>query len=181
MRSAIGGTAAAGVVVAHELAYRFTLPDAHHRAEVLDATGHGYWHWLIALTLGAAVAGLCRIARGREPEPLLTRTVLRLCLIQVAAFLVLESSERMLTGSHGGSLLREPAVQLGLVLQVAAAVIGAVALKLFTRVVALLRTTSRSLSEGRVLAIPLPAARVLVRTRPAAVPAAPRGPPVGVL
>ncbi len=136
----LGGLAFSGVVLAHLLAYLVIAPDAHHRAELLTSTGHGSWALAIAIALGSLVMAFggvaLRIARrdvGLPPRVL--GSFLRLGVLQLTGFAVLELAERAFV--HGAPLevVTEPVFGLGLALQVVVAFVAAVLLVTFARVI----------------------------------------------
>lgn len=137
----LGGLAFSGVVVAHLLAFFLIAPDAHHRQELLAATGHGSWTGVVALALGTLVAVLAGVAlrgasRGRDPRRLsVLSCAIRLVLLQTIAFTVLESGERMLHGGASLQMFQEPVFVIGLLVQGLVAVSAAILIVLFRRAV----------------------------------------------
>ena len=133
-RLRLGALGAGGVALTHCVAYYLAVPDGHHRAEVLQSSGHGYWPVLmtIALGLGVAALGSSIVDRGAPSV-----TFARLATLQCGAWVVLETAERMISGHGVSGLLGEPVVWVGLALQVLAAGIGAA---LVRAVVSLART-----------------------------------------
>ena len=137
----LGGLASGGVVAAHWLAYRLTTPAGHHESEILHSTGHRYWTWFMALALGALVAGLAGFAHQRlraiapvGPGALYRYSLGRLIALQATGFLLLEIFERL--ASHGSlDLAHQPAVVLGVALQILIAFAGALLLVAFGRVI----------------------------------------------
>ena len=138
-------------MAAHWLAYRLTTPAGHHESEILHATGHGYWTWFVAVALGALVAGLAGFAHqrmhARAPmgaSALYRYSLGRLITLQAVGFLLLEIIERL---ASGGSLdlAHQPAVVLGVGLQILIAFIGALLLVAFGRAIdAFGRSSDRS-------------------------------------
>ena len=159
----LGGLAAGGVAVAHVLAFLLVAPDPARRAAMLEATGHGAWPLVVSLAVGGVVAGLAGFAvrRGREARtplrPLFGGILVRLAVLQVVGFVVLETLERL--ARHDAvevlGLLSEPVVLIGVVLAAATAAIGAFLLVLLAglidRLVVLLRALPRA---PRALAAP---------------------------
>ena len=145
----LGGLASGGVVVAHWLAYRLTTPAGHHESEILHATGHRHWTWFMAAALGAAVAGLAGFAYQRmrasasmSPAALYRYSLGRLIALQATGFLLLEIIERL--ASHGSlDLAHQPAVVLGVALQILIAFVGALLLVAFGRVIDVLSAVGR--------------------------------------
>ena len=137
----LGLCAAAGMVGAHHLAYLLASGD---RARVLlDASGHGYWGEFAPFALAAGVAALadaCMAAARSRPErgSRLAPTARRLAPMQVAAFVALEIVERVVVcAGHGASTLAiDPRpVLLGVLVQAALAVVGALVLTGVRRIV----------------------------------------------
>ena len=139
-RLLLGGMAAAGIVAAHLLAYLFAVPDPHDRVHVLESTGHGAWSYLAAVCLGLLVAGLLRYVVGSfRGDGELTAPFIaiagRLAVLQLGGFLGLEALERLSIDHSVSGLFAEPAIQLGLLLQLAIALVGALVLMMLTRVI----------------------------------------------
>ena len=137
----IAGLAWSGVVLGHLVAYLVTYPAEVERATRLADTGHGSFPLLLVSALAAIPAFLSlltvRVMRGdRAPSPF--PTAVWLAAIQVPAFLVMELLERGMSFEHA---LLEPALLIGLMVQVLVAVISAVLVKSFVRAVVAL--TSR--------------------------------------
>jgi hypothetical protein len=167
----LGGLAAAGAVGAHHFGYLLVAPDPHERASLLAHSGHSQWRYVVALAFGLLVASLARIAleragsaRGwewasarphRSTVPgLVTRRRLylstgwRLYILQLFGFLMLEGLERVFAGASPLNLLAEPAVVVGLSLQVLFALLGALVLIAFLEIVDLVsELVSRFRSE----------------------------------
>lgn len=156
--SATAAATAAGVLIAHWMAYLLAFPDAAVRAEVLAHAGHGYWSLavkgVVVLAAAGSAAVLVRAFWEREAaEARITwlerwsSLSARLAWLQVGGFLVLEVSERAVAGMGGRSLLVGPVLAVGLALQVLVAGIGALALlclgRSAARMVAAARTPAR--------------------------------------
>ena len=151
----IGGLAATGVVAAHLIAYLVAVPDPHHRAAVLESTGHGNWSLISSLALGALVAGLLRFVvrsfGSDEGSGGLSQgqIALRLASLQVFGFIALEMVERVGSGHLSFGLVVEPAILIGTILQIAIACLGAFLLILFTRVIHGILSRRRALPRDR--------------------------------
>ncbi len=136
------GVAVGGVLIAHWLAYGLAIPSAHVRAQVLAASGHSYWVLAIklAVVLGLAALGsvflqhVGRPARGREPgQGTISPIATRLILLQVAAFIAMEVTERLVVGAPVAHLFHHRIFLMGLALQVIVAAAGALLLVWFSR------------------------------------------------
>jgi len=147
----IAAFAGSGVLVAHWLGYRATAHshgDHEHAARLLAQTGHSYFNYLAALVVAASMLLLMVYVshRLRSAAPtagglrLVRYGALRLLPVQAAAFVGLEMLERTLFTGGLTNVLHEPAVQVGLVLQLVVALVAAVLLGVFARVVEALRT-----------------------------------------
>jgi hypothetical protein len=127
------GAAWAGLVLGHLLAYALAYPDPAGRRAHLAGTGHG-WLDLVTLSLLAVVPAVLaltaiRALRGGHGGA----TWLRLSALQVPAFLLIEVFER---GSSIDRAFTDPAVLLGLVVQVVVAAVTALLLGGLARAVA---------------------------------------------
>ena len=123
-------TALGGVLIGHGLAYAVAQPDAHARAGLLAQTGHAYLHLLEgpAAFLAVATVGalfLSRLTR-RDGDPSLARgvTFSHLAGLQMAAFVGMETAERLVAGVPLVELLHGGLLAIGVVTQllVAAAI-----------------------------------------------------------
>ena len=178
----LGGLAFSGVVLAHLLAYFAVAPDAHHRAELLEATGHGSWTLAIAVALGSLVAafgGLAlRVARHADYAPSWIGSFVRLSVLQVAGFTGLELVERALIHGAPAEVFVEPAFGIGVVLQVVAAAVAATLMVVFARVIEGLVEPS-TIETTHSLAVEFPVLRTFVPRRSVAVGSGTlRGPPI---
>jgi hypothetical protein len=140
----LAAVASGGVVVGHWLSYLLGLPSAHLRAEVLRATGHGYWESGVELSVAVVVVALAAIAVRQYRAASNTavsaaegpgRVALRLAGIQVLGFSALEVGERLAAGAPVSGMLEHHLFVLGLLVQVAVAAAIAVILFLFCRAV----------------------------------------------
>ena len=152
--------ALAGSAAAHGLAYHLVEPDAHERAHLLAASGHGYLGQLrvlaaaaVALVLAGFVRQAALAARGREaPGPPLV-----VALVPPLAFVLQEHLERALhDGAFPAGALFEPTLLVGLALQLPFALLALAVARLLVRAAAAL---------GRLLAAP-PRVRARPRQRP---------------
>jgi hypothetical protein len=129
------GTAAAGTLIGHLLAYVATIPNDSARAELLRHSGHGYLPGAAAVATLAALSAIAatvavglRADRGtdwnRAGRP---STALHLWLMQCAAFVAMEGIERMAAGA-GLSSLTPRLLLVGVLSQALVAVAGALIL-----------------------------------------------------
>jgi hypothetical protein len=113
-----------GLLAGHAVGYWWALPDAHERAHALEESGHGYWRYLpvalavvIVLMTAALSARVLAAIRGKERRPAPPPWLL--AFLPPLAFLVQEFLERWLNAGHVHlSTLWEPAVLIGLQLQI---------------------------------------------------------------
>lgn len=139
----LAGLAAGGAVLGHALAYALVFPGASERHAHLAATGHGAFH-LVAVAVcpvvGVALFALCLRAVRARPLPSVGGTAAALAALQSALFLLAESAER---GFDLVPIASDPAVRLGLLLQVVLAVALAFVLSLLERTVRLVAARIR--------------------------------------
>jgi hypothetical protein len=181
----LAGLAFSALVFAHRLAYFLAIPDDHHRAEVLEATGHRYLPLVAILSAAGLVAGLTglvthRLVRARTPEaPEITLGSLagRLAVLQCVGFLGLETAERLVSGAGPAHLLVEPAVALGLVVQIIVAVAGALLVTVFRSALDRLIRWSGRRTHPRTASLERPRRPLPPRFRVATGGATVRGPP----
>lgn len=111
---------AMGVVVTHAVSYLLSYPRASARREALEGHAHLDFAGPGLVVLGLATAVALSIAAGRTQRPARQLGISRRSLIvcQLVGFAGLEAVERVDTL---GQLANEPAVLLGVVLQIPAA------------------------------------------------------------
>ena len=108
------GLAMAGLVLGHVLAYLIAVPDPHHRAFVLQRTGHEYLPAMAEAALVLSLAGMAAVViRAFAPGPRggserFSRLAGRLGLVQVLAFGGLEVVERIVAGAPLRHLAERP-------------------------------------------------------------------------
>jgi hypothetical protein len=167
----------AGAVCGHTLAYTVSYPDRAARQSVLEVTGHAYWHAAIAAALiGAAWFAIHHVVRHfRAPRRDHALLWPALPALQIAVFVGMEVSERLVAGVPLATILNHAAV--GLASQLLVATLLAVAMYFLGRVAA---------AVGRLVSLPPrlrparffgPAARTVPALRLAVVPCGSRGPP----
>ena len=166
----LGAVAATGLLAGHWLAYVVALPAPRVRGELLSATGHGYWSLAVKVAVALGLLGIAAVVadhlrRGLADRPergerfsfLLTR----LGTIQILAFLVMETMERLVAGAPVAGMLHDHLLVLGLAFQVLTACVGALVLLLMHRVVSRLvavltrRAIPRAARARRRLMLPV--------------------------
>jgi hypothetical protein len=117
-----------GLLAGHSLGYRWAVSDANARAHLLEESGHAYFSYLpavlavlvtlVAWSLANRVRAAARGRRSASSPPWL------LAVVPPVAFLAQEVLERLLhTGHVHASALLQPAVLIGLALQLPIALI----------------------------------------------------------
>lgn len=127
----IGLLSIAGMAAGHYLTYLLAAPHQHSRAELLRDTGHVGESPFLILGVSALLAACISVLVGHR-EQIRTRllaTVVRLSVLQVAAFMALELVERVRVGADIGQAALDPLVWLGVVVQLFVAVAGAFILR----------------------------------------------------
>ncbi|MDQ3767282.1 MAG: hypothetical protein M3346_08060 [Actinomycetota bacterium] len=186
-RTWLGALAFSGAVGGHILAYALVEPGEQERAELLQGTGHRLWSVVVALALAALVGGLAgclrdgaeRLRGATSNRSLYASTTGRLAGLQVCSFVLLETAERTLAHGHLHLVMGEPAVALGIVVQVITALIGAALLVLFERVVEHLRDRGARAAARRAPLAPILCLRPGLR-RLLIGCSHPRGPPLSL-
>ena len=174
--------AAAGLVGAHVVAYVIALPDAAVRSAVLRMTGHGYFSAAVVVAtvagiFGSAAAAAVGFRGGRRAPPIRWRAAaLRIALVQVGAFCVLEFAERAAAG--GPVSLSPKLLAVGVAVQIAIAVVAAIVLVLIARVATLAaRAWTQPLPWTRPIRRVVALVDTSLRQPPFAAPLSARGPP----
>lgn len=161
----------AGLLIGHFISFLVVVPDAEVRHAVLEATGHGAHGLfvplaggaLLAAVIGAAAHQLCYRGPGGRRGPRFVGLALGLWALQTGGFVALEVTERVLSAHAPLELLHEPTFLVGLLVQAAIALLGAVLLVLLSAsVAALRRLLARPTSD------PVPPPRPFVRIQAAA-------------
>jgi hypothetical protein len=117
------------LLVGHSLGYRWAVADPHARAHLLEESGHEYFSYaplviavgltLIAAALAARIRAVARGDRMGGSPPWL------FALLPPVAFVVQEVTERLIHSGHvHAGTLAEPAVLIGLMVQLPLAVIA---------------------------------------------------------
>lgn len=177
----LGALAFAGVAFAHGLTFLLIAPDPGTRERLLSATGHGYWPYVMPLALGAMVASLAGFAAGRRagstPERLYRSAAIRLAVLQSVGFVLLEAVERSFVDASLHPLT-SPFLLIGVAVQIAMALAGAVLLVVVARVVQHFSGRRRLLRPARA-SVPRAALRAVApRLRVSSGGATLRGPPL---
>jgi hypothetical protein len=129
-----------GELAGHSLAYRIVAPDASKRGVLLEQTGHAYLAYLhpvfgVCLALVLAALGQ-RVVAGFRGSAARSIPSWRFALLPSLAFLLQEYAERLAYHGHiVWSTISEPAVVVGLLLQVPCGVGILFVLRLLLRVV----------------------------------------------
>jgi hypothetical protein len=153
----LAGTAAAGVLVGHWLAYAAALPRGPIQIDTLAATGHGYWALAVKLAVVLLVAAIGAVVVQRlgdppgadAPRPLrFSWAAIRLGSLQLVVFLAMESVERLAVGAPVGSLFAHHVLLLGVAAQVVVAFAAALLLVLLDRGARALVATLRGTRAG---------------------------------
>jgi hypothetical protein len=181
----VAGVATAGALVGHACTYALVQPGGEARRGLLAATGHAWLH--IADEAGAAVAIVAvaaallgRLTRGRAADVSTATLFGALATFQVVAFAAMELGERASTGTPLGGVVTSGVLPVGVVVQLAVAMVAAATLsRLLRSADRLAPTFPQLLAPPRTTtAIPL----LTRRPQPEPVRAAPsiRGPPSAV-
>jgi len=151
------GTAIAGVVAGHVLAYAVALPNPALRHAVLERTGHAYWQTAvvaaIVLAIVILVARVGRELRGGAPPAAASGP--RLAMAQALLFVVLEVAERASVGASVIHFLGDHLLTVGVLTQVAVAFLVAIGVRLLARGIAAIARSARYRRAPRALASPL--------------------------
>jgi hypothetical protein len=168
--SAVG----AGLVLSHWLAYLIAVPNAHERDQLLEHTGHGYWPRAAAVAAALGVvalvaAGSQAAARARDADlgqPRLRHLVARLAGMQLPAFVLLEATERLASGTAGLDLFLQAPFLAGLGVQLVVATLLGAFLSRFARAAArIARILLRRKLPVRPAVLPLPSQPAAMPTR----------------
>ena len=170
----IFGTAAAGLVLGHALAYLIAIPDLHQRVFALQRTGHAYLPALDQAVLMLVVAGMAAVVvrafahtgdradRPDRPERF-GRLARVLVVAQTCAFAAQEVLERLVSGAPVGGLAHDHILVTGIAVQIVVAIVAAGILWLFartaTRLAAVVAARTRLPRVRVVFALPVTARR----------------------
>ena len=134
----IFGTAAAGLVLGHALAYLIAIPDPHQRVFALQRTGHAYLPALDQAVLMLVVAGMAAVvvrafAHTGDLRERFGRLARVLVVAQTCAFAAQEVLERLVSRAPLGGLAHDHILVTGIAVQVVVAIVAAAILWLFAR------------------------------------------------
>ena len=164
----IFGTAAAGLVLGHALAYLIAIPDPHQRVFALQRTGHAYLPALDQAVLMLVVAGMAAVvvrafAHSGDRTERFGRLARVLVVAQTCAFAAQEVLERLVSHAPLGGLAHDHILVTGITVQIVVAIVAASILWLFARTATRLATVvaaRASLPRVRVVfALPVTARR----------------------
>lgn len=164
----IFGTAAAGLVLGHALAYLIAIPDPHQRVFALQRTGHAYLPALDQAVLMLVVAGMAAVvirafAHTGDRTERFGRLARVLVVAQTCAFAAQEVLERLVSRAPLGGLAHDHILVTGIAVQIVVAIVAAGILWLFartaTRLAAVVATRSRLPRVCVVFALPVTARR----------------------
>ena len=164
----IFGTAAAGLVLGHALAYLIAIPDPHQRVFALQRTGHAYLPALDQAVLMLVVAGMAAVvvrafAHSGDRTERFGRLARVLVVAQTCAFAAQEMLERLISRAPLGGLAHDHILVTGIAVQIVVAIVAASILWLFARTATRLATVvaaRASLPRVRVVfALPVTARR----------------------
>jgi hypothetical protein len=164
----IFGTAAAGLVLGHALAYLIAIPDPHQRVFALQRTGHAYLPALDQAVLMLVVAGMAAVvvrafSRTEERTERFGRLARVLVVAQTCAFAAQEVLERLVSRAPLGGLAHDHILVTGIAVQIVVAIVAAGILWLFartaTRLAAVVAARTRLPRVRVVFALPVTARR----------------------
>ena len=164
----IFGTAAAGLVLGHALAYLIAIPDPHQRVFALQRTGHAYLPALDQAVLMLVVAGMAAVvirafAHTGDRTERFGRLARVLVVAQTCAFAAQEVLERLVSGAPLGGLAHDHILVTGIAVQIVVAIVAAGILWLFartaTRLAAVIASRTRLPRVRVVFALPVTARR----------------------
>jgi hypothetical protein len=128
-----------GELVGHALAYRIVAPDASKREVLLEQTGHAYLaylHPVFGICLALVLAALAqRVIAGSRGLPARSIPSWWFALLPSVAFLLQEYTERLAYHGHiVWSTVTEPAVAIGVLLEIPCGIAILLALRVLLRV-----------------------------------------------
>jgi hypothetical protein len=180
----LGCLALSGVLAAHLISYFIAAPHPHERRALLEVTGHGSQNVMFAVAIAAFVAAVAAfVPRWLASSPRRPASHLRcpvamgLVAMQTVGFLGLEAVERIHAHGTASGLLSEPAVLIGLVAQVAVAIIGSLLLVVVAETVEVLTRRGHHGARATMTPVAIPAALPPVRLTVVARGWTLRGPP----
>ena len=130
-RLGIGLLSVAGTAAGHYLTYLVAAPHDHRREQLLAATGHAgeapFVVFAIAALFAACVATL--VTHRHKASASFPGTVGALLVLQLFAFIGLETIERVGAGIDLAQAATEPVLWLGIAAQLVVAIVGAFVLR----------------------------------------------------
>jgi hypothetical protein len=139
----------AGSELAHAVAYWTAVPDAHERAHVLAATGHGYLSYAplaVAFGVGAVVVALAQHARGSATARV---RAWPFALLPLLTFVLQEHLERLLHSGTAAGVVFEPSFVRGAALQLPFGLIAYLIARALLRVAERIGAALHSVSPTR--------------------------------
>jgi hypothetical protein len=127
------GFAAGGIFLGHSIGYHLVAPDPSVRHELLLSTGHGYFdHATILGMAGMALAAAIVVGLGYRKTvaggAIRLPSASHLAVLQVGGFLVLETTERVLSAAPLGDLAG--VLIAGIPVQIAVAAVASALIRL---------------------------------------------------
>jgi hypothetical protein len=182
-RRAALGVAAGGVLLGHAVTYAVIDPNAHQRAADLARTGHAYLGaandlGLIAALVALAAVFLGGLTRRDDRTPGLGELATRLATFQILAFTSMELLERLSAGASVGGVLHHGLLPVGIAVQAALAVVGAVAIRWLVRAAERVASIPGATPVAGRRAIAVIIATLFAPPRPALAATGIRGPPL---
>jgi hypothetical protein len=136
-----------GLIVGHQAAYLAVYQDPDALASVLNITGHGWLSFAPIFTMSTMLVAVVLGLRDSEPLKSLRVRFAVLALIQSAAFVMLEVTERQASGIDPGLLLSAaelPVLLIGLAVQTGLALLLALASRVVDEVAAAIRRARKT-------------------------------------
>lgn len=130
-RIGLGLLSLAGMSAGHFASYLIAAPDPHHRAELLESTGHAGESPFLVIAIAALIATCIAalLGRTRDRAPGFVRAAGALLALQSTAFVGLETIERLTVQTPLLESMQEPVFLIGLGVQLMVALLGALILR----------------------------------------------------
>ena len=141
-----GLLALAGIVAGHQASFFVASSDSAHRHALWESTGHGSWASVHAIVIALAAAvvigfvGALVRSKGasRPPSGRYRWALVRLAVMQVIGFTVVEVVERSNAGAGIAEVLSDRILLIGLAVQIVVAALACLVLFFISQVVAML-------------------------------------------